>query len=212
MKRVIYCLKDPVTKKVVYIGQTINSLNRMNEHCWGQTTMSKERLDWGILLKKQQLKPIFEIIDTANNKADALVKEKKYIIFYSTTNKLFNKVGCKTLKQYNKSGELVAEYIDKKEATEKTGIKGFHIGRGLDYGFLFSWSGFDKTFFDKEKKFKKARIKKVLQLDKNGILVKQFEGVRSAGRETGINYKSIAAVAGGSNIRKSAGGFKWLYI
>ena len=55
-------------------------------------------------------------------------------------------------------------------------------------------------------------MKPVLQFDKNGNLIKEFNGVREAGRVTNIDHRSIQSVASGSNPqRKYAGGFVWRY-
>jgi hypothetical protein len=54
-------------------------------------------------------------------------------------------------------------------------------------------------------------VKLVLQIDKNGNIVNQFNGVREACRITGIDHRSISQVASGSLVRKSAGGYKWSY-
>lgn len=53
------------------------------------------------------------------------------------------------------------------------------------------------------------KSKKVYQYTKNGILIKAHNGVREAGRDTGINSQSISKTALG--IRKSAGGYIWAY-
>jgi len=55
-------------------------------------------------------------------------------------------------------------------------------------------------------------IKAVQQLDKKGNIINEFYGVREACRQTNIDHRSIAQVAGGSKIRKTAGGYKWKYI
>lgn len=54
--------------------------------------------------------------------------------------------------------------------------------------------------------------KKVVQKTKDGITLNVFIGVREASRLTGVDHRSIAQVASGSKIRKSAGGFLWEYI
>jgi len=125
---------------------------------------------------------------------------------------IFNRKGVKRLKQYNRNGEIVGEFFDKKEATEKTGIKSFHVGRGLDGGYLFSYGKFDTNLFIKFELSRKVRMKKVLQIDKEGNIVAEFEGVREAGRITGIDHRSIAEIANGSNKKRhTAGNFKWKY-
>lgn len=54
--------------------------------------------------------------------------------------------------------------------------------------------------------------KAVAQYTKQGEFVQWFIGVREACRRTGIDHRSIAQVANGSKIRKSAGGYLWKYI
>lgn len=58
---------------------------------------------------------------------------------------------------------------------------------------------------------KKILCKPVLQIDKDGKLVSEFDGVRIACKLTGIDHRSIAQVAGGSKTRKTAGGYLWKY-
>ena len=53
--------------------------------------------------------------------------------------------------------------------------------------------------------------KPVYQYDKQGNLIAEFIGVREACRQTKIDHRSIAQVAGGSLIRKTAGNFIWTY-
>ncbi len=53
--------------------------------------------------------------------------------------------------------------------------------------------------------------KTVIQLSKNGDVINEFNGVREACRVTGIDHRSISQVAAGSKIRKTAGGYKWIY-
>jgi predicted GIY-YIG superfamily endonuclease len=60
--------------------------------------------------------------------------------------------------------------------------------------------------------FVKSPLKKtVYQVDKNDNIVNVFLSTREDGRLTGIDYRSISQVANGSLVRKTAGGFKWLY-
>ena len=52
--------------------------------------------------------------------------------------------------------------------------------------------------------------KSIGQYDKQGNLIATFDGMREAGRQTGIQHTSIGKVANGD--RKSAGGFVWKYL
>ena len=68
------------------------------------------------------------------------------------------------------------------------------------------------TAEQKLKSFVKSPLKKtVYQVDKNDNIVNIFLSTREAGRITGIDYRSISQVASGSLVRKTAGGFKWIY-
>jgi predicted GIY-YIG superfamily endonuclease len=54
--------------------------------------------------------------------------------------------------------------------------------------------------------------KMVYQYDNNKVLVSQFISVREAGRQTGIDHRSIAEVANKSNPKRHrAGGYFWEY-
>lgn len=55
----------------------------------------------------------------------------------------------------------------------------------------------------------KSHPTKVLQFDKNGILIKEFDSIQIASQETGANDRHISAVCKGK--RKSTGGFLWEY-
>jgi hypothetical protein len=54
--------------------------------------------------------------------------------------------------------------------------------------------------------------KKVAMLNDDNSIIKIFDSVRDAHRKTQIDHRSISAVASGSLIRKTAGGFKWQYL
>lgn len=53
--------------------------------------------------------------------------------------------------------------------------------------------------------------KKVYQYSLDGKLIAKFDGVRDAGRITGIQSATIGKVAKGNTIRKTAGGYVWRY-
>lgn len=82
----IYILKDPITNEVRYVGKSNKPKYRYNNHykCVGN---NKHKINWIILLKKDNLKPILEIIDEV--KIDEWKeKEKLYI-------KKYIDMGCK---------------------------------------------------------------------------------------------------------------------
>lgn len=62
------------------------------------------------------------------------------------------------------------------------------------------------------KKYTDKIKKKVAQYDMDGNLVKVYDGVRIAERDTGVGSSLISAVAKHKKYRKSAGGYRWEYI
>lgn len=56
-----------------------------------------------------------------------------------------------------------------------------------------------------------GKSKPVIQMDKNGNFIAEFESTRMAGKITGVNYRGIANVANGRVGTKTAGGYIWKY-
>jgi group I intron endonuclease len=68
---------------------------------------------------------------------------------------------------------------------------------------------------EKTKQLKQAtdKMKKqVAQYDKDGNLIAIYDGIREAGRQTGISHQTIQKVAKGDKYRKTAGGYVWKYL
>ena len=57
----IYCLKDPNTLAIRYIGQTLNIKSRLSLHIHGSKTQSKK--EWIESLKIENKKPIIEVME-----------------------------------------------------------------------------------------------------------------------------------------------------
>lgn len=209
--RYIYLLKDPISKEVVYVGETSKPKQRYNQHVWGIVGDSEEKKSWVKNLKAIGLKPLFEIIDTADSKRAAILKENDNIVALLKKGiKLFNTNNSRTLKQYDLFGKLIREYADRKLALEISGIIP-RPERHTSGGYQWSYGDFSPGLFLQKEASKKVLCKPVLQIDKSGNIIKEFEGVRIAHKETGIDHRSISQVAAGSQIRKTAGGFIWKY-
>lgn len=210
--RYIYLLKDPISKEVVYVGETSNPKVRYAAHCKGQRYDSEDKFAWVTLLRSLGLKPIFEIIDTAKDRRDALIKENATIVAHMNNGyKLFNVRNNVTLKQFNQFGQLVGEYTDCKRAFEITGIRP-RVDRHTTHGFQWTYGAFNPELFEQKEAAKKVRCKPVLQLNETGEVLAEYEGVRIAYAKTGIDHRSIASVAAGTHpTRKRAGGYYWKY-
>lgn len=122
----------------------------------------------------------------------------------------------------NKPKVIILDTVDSKELAiqiEKEYIKKY---REEGHVLLNKNDGGNKPPSQKGAKFTEERKKehslnsplkkRVQQLDKSGNIINEFHGVREACRITNIDHRSIAQVAAGSKIRKTAGGYKWKYI
>lgn len=54
--------------------------------------------------------------------------------------------------------------------------------------------------------------KQVVQMDKDGNIIKYYASICEAARETGIEHSCICRCCSGSRNTKTAGGFKWSYL
>lgn len=210
--RYIYLIKDPTNDLVVYVGETSNVKKRFIAHKYGHIYSDcKEKVEWTNNLKKLGLSPKFEIVKIVDTKEQALIEENNLIIDYINKGfKLFNINNKTTIKQYDLEGNLVGEYTNSTEVTKKTGLRP-RMDRATSGNYQWSYSDFNPELIIKKELGKKIKCKKVLQIDKSGNIVAEFEGVRIASKLTGIDHRSISQVASGSLIRKTAGGFKWKY-
>lgn len=63
----IYCLKDPETKEIRYVGQTVKNLKyRLSSHIYDCARIRNHRTNWINSLLKKNLKPEIELIEECN--------------------------------------------------------------------------------------------------------------------------------------------------
>ena len=60
-------------------------------------------------------------------------------------------------------------------------------------------------------KIRKSHMKPIVQLDKNGVLIKEFCSASVAEQETGIDAGHINACCNHKPYRKTAGGYQWFF-
>lgn len=80
---------------------------------------------------------------------------------------------------------------------------------------------YNATYGHRIEKAARAKSKPVLQITRGGTVVASFMSISSAAEETGIQYRNIYVVANRAkllkrnprgNVRKTAGGFVWVYL
>lgn len=204
----VYSISCPFTNEVKYIGQTTNFKVRCVSHFndkkaevkfkWIRETVAKGRM------------PLFEVIENFETKKEALAFESKMINKYNLPKKvkpLLNKTFRQTFYKWKVDGT----FVEKVEGTRQE-LGNVRINRLTSKGFVWSRENkFPQWKVDKYREGRSVNKKQVHQINKSGELIAIFDGVRDAGRITGIDHRSISAVASGSKVRKTAGGYKWKY-
>ena len=210
MKEGIIYKATNVATGEVYIGATTIELEeRIKDHYnkavknYGHKFQTAIR-EYGI----ENIK--WEQIDTAQDSNELALKESRYIEKFDTVNNGYNSDrggGFKKLiYQYSLTGELESTFQSLEEASKSSSISEDSIShacvgdRKTSNGFYWTYT----STFDLKEDYRK---KKVIQYDLEGELVKVFDSISDASKQTEINKSSIAKCCRGE--RNMVGGFIW---
>lgn len=219
----IYCIKNPFTNKIVYIGKTKSELYvRLIEHCHDvhhrKRSFSVLKQEWFNNFIKNGILPKIELIEECEE-VEANTREKYWIQKY---NPILNIVFANNLKllisisnrksipifQYNKQGEFIKEWKSITEAANNLSIEGSNIcaaaigKRKLGGVWMWSYSKEDKLIPYKINTFKKA----VHQYDIEGNYIRSYDCARSV---PNVKYKLISKCCNGD--LKSVYGFRYSF-
>lgn len=120
------------------------------------------------------------------------------------------------LHQYSMQGEFIKTWDSQRVASRTFGckVKKWDLTNLTCAGYVWVQEGQELPDFEfiRNRKKYSGRAKTVYQFSKDGKLVGEHVSVRKAFAATGIDHRSIAEVANGSNYKRhSAGGFVWSY-
>lgn len=206
----VYTIKCPMFSDVKYVGMTADIGRRIKQHL-SLSEDNIEKNEWIKSVLDSGDSPVFEVIFVCDSKIEAMGVESLHIReLLKQGQAKFNRMHRKVFYKWSVCGELL-ETIE----TCRGGSKGQMPRKKRYISSGFVWS--EEPVFPewKVKRYRDARSvqkKKVAMIDKLGNMIRTFDGVRDACRETGIDHRSISQVAAGSKIRKTAGGFKWQYV
>lgn len=235
----IYGLSDPLTKEVMYVGKTLQTLKRRlscHIHCAKYDKTPRDL--WIFNLIKKNLKPQIFLIEDID---ESIWREKEvyWISYYRNINpeltnlsdggagptglkrceenlRNISEAKSKPIYQINKELEIVNEFPSRKIAIEKTKIKS--IGNATRNSAVRSAGGFiwvyksDYEDFKNSNKsnFKKPTLnKKINMYDKNNNLLKSWESPKIAAKDMNFDYKCICKAARG--FRKTYRKYIWKY-
>lgn len=112
----------------------------------------------------------------------------------------------KEISQYTEEGEFIQKFYSITEASKQLDIPDKQISAGAKNGYKVH--GFYFAYGDQPLAIQTNK-KLVYQYDKQGNLLNVYNGVRQAGRQTGLDYTGILKNCNGRY--KSSGGFIWSY-
>lgn len=197
----------------MYIGSSINLKKRKTDHFKPYRINRLKHLPlYEAMIEFGRDNFKLEVIEECSEK-DLLERENYYLDKYKTYENGYN-VSSKAIamhdeKLFNENAERLRKMNNKNWADEEYRKKMSKANSDLQKERLKN----PEYLAEKSKQLKKYTdsIKKpVAQYDKQGKLIATFDGVRIAGRETGVQSSSIGKVANGE--RKTAGGFVWKYL
>lgn len=111
--------------------------------------------------------------------------------------------------QYDKKGNFIKEWTGISEAEEALGISR-HISecvlrkRNYAGGFIWRFKSDSGDILPTPK-----NTRRIVQMDLNGKIIREFSSIREASATLGICYSSVSAAVQG--VQKKAGGFKFKY-
>jgi len=196
----IYVLKCPLSGEVRYVGKSNNPDERYKDHLNRSRDGGTYKRNWINSLRKNNLKPIFEIIKEVSV-GKWKIWEKYYIKHYRDK-------GCKLVNIMGGGDGLTFG--------NQTSFKKGHIPWIKGHkGVVSNRKGCTLTLETRQKisnslkdRFNIGNSKPVLQLDKDtGKIINEFPSTAEAGRVTNIDKSRIVNTTNGYS--KTAGGFKW---
>lgn len=204
----VYVLIDPRNGQVRYVGVTSNPKQRLRDHIRTAKKEKHHRATWINSLLSEGLTPVMDIIDETNNE-EWQQCEIAWIAHYrglgydlvNATDGGEGTRGCipskETRRKQSESGKNRPPITD--EARKNISRENNH-----NYGKSFS-EEHRKRISDSN-----PNKRPVLQYDKFGHFIRQWDGIKTASRETGIYWQNITACCR-RNGYKSAGGYVWRY-
>jgi len=189
----IYCLKDPISLEVRYVGKSVNPDKRFKHHLLNANKRKYHSAQWINSLLLSNLKPIMEILEIANINN---WKEKE-MFWISNYNNLTNILpggegGCTR-------GRLGSTWSETQRINNKKARTGLKIKQTDINGLRAA----------KNRERANKRIKKVNQYDLNNNLIKEWNSLKDIQDQLKLNKNNIADCCRGKY--KHAYNFNWKY-
>lgn len=217
----IYALIDPRDESIRYIGKTINPKSRMSCHISECKKSDRNyRLNWVRNLLSNGLHPKMKILKICSL-SDFIQWESFYIEMYQSdllTNGDTTGQGnigrkreiidqsvqkiSKTVYQFDLNGEFIREWGSTREASRHLNISHGNISKCCNG--VFKNANMYIFRYDRNSKIDpinnpNAQKKKVIEIDKNGLIIDQWDCLMDCSRQTGIDNGNLSRVCNGIN-------------
>ena len=201
----IYVLKNPETNQIHYVGRSVNPKGRYRVHIHLALKSKHKNIKdaWICSLLNKNTKPTLEIIESVNQ-SEAIEREKFWI------EELRKTCDLKNSRDYIENTYLFSEESRKKMSESHKGKPSSRKGT--------------TTSNETKEKIRKSKTgikclestkiklgKPVLQYDKNGKFIKEWNSTKEVERTLGLKQTLISSTALGRKYRKTCGGFIWKY-
>ena len=187
----IYVLIDPITNMVRYVGKANNVTQRYSAHLNRARKHQIHKKNWVESLKKQGLKPIIEVVD--------IVPINEWI-FWETYWISQMKTWGFDLINYTNGGDGCTF------GNQTSFKKGHKAWLGKNHSEETKKKIGENNIFKGKPSLNRKQIK---QLTLNGELIKIWDCILDAEKETGSSSSKIVSVCKGN--RKTHNNFKWEY-
>lgn len=124
------------------------------------------------------------------------------------------------IRKYNTSGEYIKDYLSFNEAARDHNITPVVISKacngkqktaaGFQWRVVKYGSNPDNISPVEYDTVEPGKMRPVVQIDENGVIIQRYESISSASRSIGVSAKSIRSAANG--VQKRAAGFYWMYV
>lgn len=220
----VYCLIDPRNSQPFYVGK--GSGYRIHQHEKEANKPIQEQYnpkkcktinDITAIGLSVQKKVLFDCL----TEEEAYNKEAEIIDWYGLrkcggllTNCVRGGAGGKPegknkpVVQYSVGGECIAEFTSTIEAAHVVGIQPSQIN-GVLKGRAKQAGGFLWTYRGDPTPTYRSSVKKVKQLDVNGMLIKEWPSVKDAVTQLNLPHSSLRECISGKH--HTCGGWKWVY-
>ncbi len=180
----IYTLADPITGNIRYIGKTSNTLQyRLAQHLRESNKITTRKANWIRSIKKQSINPVIELLDEYDNEKLCCYMECFWI-------EQFKAWGF-DLTNYTKGGEGVCGLKHSTESKTKMSKS--------KKALILKMSNEERI-----KKFSHTPRVPILQYDSFGILIKEWESIKSIWKTYPTFCCNVI-----DNIKRRSLGFFW---